>query len=460
MQPTVLRIALPAARATALRWVSGIVFEEMLGLSIEVSETPASDVVLSAFGRRLVMRSVFPGLDKPISPLRAQIPLLPLTLLDAERVPEVEADEPLPILFGSPSLSRVGHDLDCGFDVLGSVFFMLSRFEEVALSERDTHDRFSATASLAWRGGFLYRPIVDEYVEVLWALMKRLWPGLPRKRRQGQVNVSCDVDQPFDNVGKDPIMLARVVRYELIKKRRPNMAARRMMNYVAHQFGSHRFDPFHTFGWYMDVCERHNRRAAFYFIADHSHETMDGTYEIDDPRILSLMHDIARRGHEIGMHGSYNTYRDGPQLMRERQRLERACEMASVRRVPSGNRQHYLRWDTAKTPDLLDAAGFEYDTTGSFADRPGFRYGTSHSFPMWSWQTQAPLRILQKPLVVMEGSIISQQYLGLGHSREARNLMQTLKDRSLRYGGDFNILWHNSEFFDPEDRELFEQMLK
>lgn len=43
------------------------------------------------------------------------------------------------------------------------------------------HDRFPATASLAYRAGFLDRPQIDEYLEILWAAMRRLWPGLQRK---------------------------------------------------------------------------------------------------------------------------------------------------------------------------------------------------------------------------------------------------------------------------------------
>ena len=53
---------------------------------------------------------------------------------------------------------------------------MLSRYEEAVLLDRDDHDRFPATASIAYKTGFLDRPIIDEYVEILWVAMKRVWP--------------------------------------------------------------------------------------------------------------------------------------------------------------------------------------------------------------------------------------------------------------------------------------------
>lgn len=384
-----------------------------------------------------------------------------LPLLSAhDVVPELHLDASLPVIYGDQAITTTQTTIHCNIDIFGSIFFMLSRFEEVALADRDARDRFPATASLSFRAGFLDRPIVDEYIELLWSLMKRLWPGLERRRRQGTVKVSCDVDQPFDRIGRDPVMLARVLRHELYLKPRPTIAARRVANFVASPFGSHHFDPFYSFDWYMDQCERAGHRAAFYFIADHSAGAIDGTYEIDEPRILALMRKLAGRGHEIGMHGSYNTYRDAAQIAHERGRLARACEAAGLDEKPLGNRQHYLRWDSAETPDHLEAAGFDYDTTGSFADRPGFRYGTCHPFAMWSWKTLGPLKLRQHPLVIMECSVLADGYLGMGHSQDALDLMKTLKERALRYGGDFTLLWHNSELMRLADRRFFQILLE
>ena len=59
----------------------------------------------------------------------------------------------------------------------------------------------------------------------------------------------------------------------------------------------------------------------------------------------------------------------------------------------------------------------------------------------------------------MECSVISDRYMGLGYSEEAFDLMLRLKERALRFGGDFTFLWHNSHFLNPEDWEFFEGML-
>lgn len=338
-----------------------------------------------------------------------------------------------------------------GLDVLGSVFFLLSRYEEVAAPKTDVHDRFPASASLAAREGFLERPLLDEYVEVMWAAMEQLWPGLRRSPASGRVRYTCDVDAPYNPATKVGKVFLRELVGDIVKRRSPARA----LETVAALGRGRREDYFrdrnNTFDSIMDICEAAGLNGAFYIISGHSAGRIDGCYRLDEPFILKLLRRIHDRGHEIGLHGSYNSFRDGAVLREERAALRGACEAAGAQANASGNRQHYLRWDSAVTPGLLAEAGFEYDTTGSFADRPGFRYGTARSFAMWDWCEGRALALRQQPLVVMECSVIAPRYLGLGYSEAALEKMQTLKSRALRYGGDFTLLWHNSHLNTPHD---------
>jgi hypothetical protein len=457
---TTLTVEIPQFRSQCLRWVTDQVLSDWLGLDVASSTSIDGKVAIALGGKILSIESRFPDLSADRAFWQSQMPVEPLVTADLTvlGLPELAHLAPLPILYGAPSLTIAPDRIDCSIDIFGSIFFMLSRFEEIVRPERDVHDRFPATASLAMRENFLFRPIVDDYVDLLWALMQRLWPGLERPKPDGQIRVSCDVDQPFDRVKSNPLALVRSVGGDLVRRKSLSTAGRRVANFVARPFGIHHFDPYYTFDWYMDVCEEAGLRAAFYFIADHSAGTIDGDYDIFDPRILALMRDIDRRGHEIGMHASYNTFRDPEQMLRERRRLRDAARSAGLDIEVAGNRQHYLRWDSATTPDNLDAAGFTYDTTGSFADSAGFRYGTSRSFPMWSWQYLAPLRLRQKPLVLMECSVIAAKYMNFGYSQQAINTMLEIKESSLTRGGNFTFLWHNSHLSKKEDRQFFKAL--
>jgi hypothetical protein len=287
------------------------------------------------------------------------------------------------------------------------------------------------------------------------------------------MRVSCDVDEPYERWIRNPWLLAQGVAGALARKRSLAGAARRVRNAWVSRRGDYRFDPHWTFPWYMDQLEAHGCTGAFYFIPTPGRTRYDCAYRLEEPRMQALLLELSVRGHEIGMHGSFATFQDAALVARERQRLIAACRSAGALDRVGGNRQHYLRWDAQQTADHLELAGFEYDTTGGFPYDPGFRYGTAREFPMWSWRTQAPLRLRQRPLTVMENAVMESavmpapgeapgQESGKESNKAGRepplDALVRLKKTALRYG-DFNLLWHNSRFTDPGDAALFRQIL-
>lgn len=452
-----LLISLPLYCQSELKWTCSVLFGEIIGVSyrVEVKNIDGVEIILPNGSTIKFEDHFFSKLGSVGGIAEINTPTVAELAIN-EFIPEVN----LPVIYGSNKLVIESNLISCSIDIFSSCFFMLSRWEEIVSNDRDQHDRFPATSSLAFKAGFLYRPIVDEYAEMLWSMLKHLCPVLERKGRQGQVVVSCDVDNPFDCSVSTFKKMVRTASADLAKRKSIGLAAHRARRYLYNRLGNYRFDPYYTFDWYMGVCAEHGRNATFFFIPDHTAGAIDGCYDLHEPRILSLIKTIVDRGHDVGVHGSYNTYQDAAQVKRERQRMIAACNQAGVAVKVQGNRQHYLRWDAAQTQDHLEAAGFEYDTSGSYADMPGFRYGTSHEFSMWSWKKKAPLKIKQRPLVVMECSVVDTPYLGLGYSEEAMDLMLMLKSRAMKYSGDFRLLWHNSHFMNKEDKQFFVELLQ
>ena len=62
---------------------------------------------------------------------------------------------------------------------------MLSRWEEWAHPDKDDHGRFTGAQSLAGKCQFLSSPVVNEYVEILWALLRNLGVKQSTKGRRG-----------------------------------------------------------------------------------------------------------------------------------------------------------------------------------------------------------------------------------------------------------------------------------
>src|ERR1700722_9630352 len=157
-----------------------------LGLDYEFVEGAGDDVVIRQArdddGRHLRINDTL-FRTAPVL-LRAEaLPQGELAVLPAELVPGARVFGDLPVLYGGPTLVLGEQSIELGIDVFGGAFLMLTRLEEALPGLRDPHDRFPAAESLAVRHGFLDRPIVNEYAEVVWWALRRLWPGLERPAR-------------------------------------------------------------------------------------------------------------------------------------------------------------------------------------------------------------------------------------------------------------------------------------
>ncbi|MEA1048987.1 hypothetical protein U5801_04060 [Lamprobacter modestohalophilus] len=81
--------------------------------------------------------------------------------------------------------------------------------------------------------------------------------------------------------------------------------------------------------------------------------------------------------------------------------------------------------------------------------------GRAVAFYFIDLQQRRPLRLRERPLIVMECSVIAERYLGLGYSDQALALMQRYRDICHRFGGDFTLLWHNSHLGTGADRRFY-----
>src|SRR5690606_17510004 len=117
-----------------------------------------------------------------------------------------------------PNIDRLNNEkILCGLDLFGSMFFMLSRYEEMVVKERDQHDRFSAKSSVAFKGEFLMRPIVNEYLEILWQLLSYLDNSLIRRERTFKTILTCDVDWPFNPINRSYNLFAKTLLSSVAK---------------------------------------------------------------------------------------------------------------------------------------------------------------------------------------------------------------------------------------------------
>jgi peptidoglycan/xylan/chitin deacetylase (PgdA/CDA1 family) len=209
----------------------------------------------------------------------------------------------------------------------------------------------------------------------------------------------------------------------------------------------------------MDESDRHGLTSAFYFICGRTAPGLDADYEPEHPVIRELMRRIHARGHEIGLHPSYNTYQHPEAIVAEARRLRAVTDQEGIHQAEWGGRMHFLRWEHPSTMNGWNQAGMDYDSTLSYADRPGFRCGTCFEYPAFDPVAQRALNLRIRPLIAMECTVMAPRYMGLGIGEAAFAKFKELKDACRAVGGCFTLLWHNSQFDSAEERALYRDVL-
>jgi peptidoglycan/xylan/chitin deacetylase (PgdA/CDA1 family) len=309
--------------------------------------------------------------------------------------------------------------VDAADDVLGTVFLLVTRYEETVLPERDEHDRFPVTATRQ----DLDRPEADQLVLSLRRQLAKVAPGLETRWHPFRVVPSHDVDYPFAS----PRLRLSALRQGQLRAALPR-------------------DPFDTFDRLMDESERRGLRATFFFLADGS------IYSLDDPKIRKLLKRIHVRGHELGLHGGYETFRDPARLKTELERLVAVCGEEGIRQHNWGGRQHFLRWENPTTWLAYEEAGLAYDATLGYSARPGFRAGTCREYPVFDLSSRRELRLRERPLVLMDTPTLDR-------IDDPEAAIRRLRDESEAVRGDFTVLWHNNWLVTARQRRLLQAAL-
>ncbi len=161
----------------------------------------------------------------------------------------------------------------------------------------------------------------------------------------------------------------------------------------------------------------------------------DITYALEGPAARSLVGQMLAAGHEIGLHGSFDTRDDAALMAAERDRVARVTG-----KPPRGIRQHFLRLDPGSTLRHAEAAGFGYDATLGFADRNAFRLGLAEVAPLWNEAESRALRLVEAPLTWMDRT--HSKYRGEEDPAAWVRDALTLADQVREAQGLWVGLWH------------------
>jgi hypothetical protein len=355
---------------------------------------------------------------------------------------------PRRVVVPTPDGFRVAFDL-CWFAV-----WALSRGEEAASTERDVHDRFPARASHAYQIGYLDRPLVDEWFVLLREVVQRTWPALPLTRNDFTLAVSHDVDEPRFLEGFAFTKVLRRAAGDLLRRGEFRRGGSAPFRWLLQRAGAHALDPYDRFDWMMQQAEQRGLRSTFHFLCGRTDSRFDRDYLLSEPQLRTLLKTLHTRGHTIGLHPSFGSYRDEGAIRREAETLRRHCTELQIPLPALASRGHFLRWSTPETPRALAAVGVASDCTLGYPEQVGFRCGTCHGYNAFDPISLTRISLRIQPLIAMDITVLPGPYLNLS-ATSARTRLATLKQRCRDVGGTFTLCWHNSELDTAAKRQLF-----
>jgi len=300
-------------------------------------------------------------------------------------------------------------------------------------------------------------PVVDCYEEILFGCIKfannqlnirteykPFWPD----GKKFAVCLTHDVDR----VKKTFQYATNIIRY--LYKGKIRLAFTQVLSFLKKE------NPYWNFERIMEIERKLGAKSTFFFLNERQKvnwlspkewKLYRGRYNIKDPEIVDMIQRLDREGWEIGIHGSYNSYKDIEMLEKEKKILEKI-----VGKKVHGISQHYCNLEVPKTWEFHEKLELKYDSSIGFVSDMGFRYGTCFPFHPFNPKKGKILSVWELPISIMDNAC------SYDHENVWKEILDILNNVE-RYNGVLVLRWHQSVFNErefPLRSKIYEKLIE
>jgi hypothetical protein len=334
------------------------------------------------------------------------------------------------------------------FDIFAASFYLITRYEEYLPHVKDVHGRYTAEQSLAFKKGFLQKPVIDIWAYKLLDALKEKFPNYDYKTRKYSYLSTIDIDNAYAYKHKSLIRSVGGFLNDFVKFRVFDVWNRFAVIVKLKK------DPFDTFSKLLNFRKEYEAQTIFFCsVGDYTtHDTNVSASKNKYRLLIKEMVDYAK----VGLHPSYFSMQDSILLKKEKERLEKITNMPVKR-----SRQHYLRFNLPETYQNLIDLEIEEDYSMGYASHVGFRASTCTPFYFYNldFEIQTPLKIF--PFALMDTTL--NDYMKLT-PKQSLGAIRDLKIEIKAVNGQFITLFHNESLSDylrwKGWKRLYESMLK
>jgi len=200
-------------------------------------------------------------------------------------------------------------------------------------------------------------------------------------------------------------------------------------------------DDYWCFDHITDIEKQYGVNSIFFLYAGaHSNrrtlktKLLDPCYDVADARVRRKLRQLRDAGWKVGLHPSFEAWKDSGRIYRERRYLEKQLALPIT-----SCRQHWLRFSWKKTWPAQIKAGIEMDYTLGFNDRPGFRTSAALIYRPLFADSDDVAEFWAAPLLLMDSQVYDYQLL---EDTQRFNMIDAYIREVIQVHGEASILWH------------------
>lgn len=348
---------------------------------------------------------------------------------------------------GYKAFFKSKRDSDFPFDMFSAAFYLITRYEEYLLFKPDTHGRFSAQHSIAFKNGFLQQPIINIWASAFKKFLESNFAGLIFEERTFDYSITFDIDHAYNYRAKG---LTRAF-FGVLKNVVVGNFAKVKERLAVHLFKEK--DPFDTYQYIADKQALYGFQPVFFFLLANF-----GKYDRNNPIYNKQFQYLIKHISDtsiVGIHPSYASNEEDILLQKEINRLSEI-----IKRPVTRSRQHYIMLSFPVTYQRLLEHSIRHDYSMGYADTIGFRAGVANDFYWYDLvqDIKTPLKI--HPFMAMDVTL--KDYMKLSIDEAGEQLTKLIQDCK-KVNGHFTLLWHNVSLSENEEwrgwRQVFENVL-
>jgi len=280
-------------------------------------------------------------------------------------------------------------------------------------------DRFDRIFSYSVTNKNLFEPVVSKYI-----YNQGFSPVYP-ENKQFAVALTHDIDILFENNTFKKSFNNLVKSFSKNKELFKNSLNSLFRKQVWKEYNTKRI---------REIDEKYNAKSTFFFFSTDK-EYKEFNYNVPD--VKYLLDDLTQNGNEVGLHGSYMSYKDKQKMYSEKKRLNSVLNKNVI-----GFRNHNLNFNIRCSYSNLINSGFKYDATYGFPDVVGFRNGMCYPFQPYDLNNEKYYDIIEFPLHIMDLTLFNY-YMRLDFEK-AFVVFKIIVGEVEKYNGVLNFLWHNN----------------